>query len=134
MKIIMEELEKKVEEAAKKYIKDYYSEQIMPKCVKDAFINGAKSPEAKEYWQQEKKLKNIIFSDDIDTIGKCAKCGVEFHIHKLEQQGMYTEEDLRDAFNTAQKQASASTDQCGNVEVNHTETFEEWFEQNKKKS
>lgn len=48
----MEELEKKVEEAAKKYIKDYYSEQIMPKCVKDAFINGAKSPEAKEYWQK----------------------------------------------------------------------------------
>lgn len=22
------------------------------------------------------------FSDDIDTIGKCANCGVEFHIHK----------------------------------------------------
>ncbi len=27
-----------------------------------------------------------VFSGDIDTVGKCANCGVEFHIHKLQNK------------------------------------------------
>lgn len=29
-----------------------------------------------------KKDMEIKFTDDIDTVGNCANCGVEFHIHK----------------------------------------------------
>jgi len=35
-----------------------------------------------DLWQEDyKKLLNQ--SNDIDTVGKCANCGVEFHIHKV---------------------------------------------------
>lgn len=32
--------------------------------------------------KKEKLAEDTVFSTDIDTIGKCANCGVEFHIHK----------------------------------------------------
>jgi hypothetical protein len=32
--------------------------------------------------KEQKAPKDVVFNDDIDTIGNCANCGVEFHIHK----------------------------------------------------
>ena len=48
----MNDLEKKIEEAAKKSSMDYDSRDYTYDIAKQEFIIGAKSPEAKEYWQQ----------------------------------------------------------------------------------
>ena len=65
----MNNLEKKIEEAAKMYVAK--NRQIASEESIESFIDGAKSPEAKEYWQHgmytEKEvfelLKNSHFED-----------------------------------------------------------------------
>ncbi len=49
-----------IEDAAKKYSKKYKNTIIYPSTVEDAFIVGANSKEAKEYWQQ-----NMSSYDDV---------------------------------------------------------------------
>ena len=92
----MKDLEKKIEEAAKKYSLrlGYHDEAFEDE---EAFTIGALSHEAKEYWQQ----------------------------------GMYTYQDLKDAFETVQKQAYPSLSQDGSLQVDHSESFDEWFDSNK---
>lgn len=38
--------------------------------------------ELKRQLSQKVEKQELKFTDDIDTIGHCANCGVEFHIHK----------------------------------------------------
>lgn len=99
----MKDLEKAIEEAALTYAKndetptDYFCYETLEDC----WISGAKSPEAKEYWQH----------------------------------GMYSEEEVIALFdnwlNTKIKEElmrlSGELDSLSGV------TFEDWFNQNKKK-
>jgi hypothetical protein len=41
--------------------------------------------------------EQTVFSDDIDTIGHCANCGVEFHIHKEQQSPDVSAEEISKA-------------------------------------
>lgn len=58
------ELEKKIEQAAKLYCQDLYHGEFLTMVIKEVFILGAKSPEAKEYWQKgmytEEEVKKLI--------------------------------------------------------------------------
>lgn len=49
-----------------------------------------------------------------------------------EVEKIFTIEDLKDAFETAQKQAYPYLEQDGSPEVDHAESFDEWFLQSKK--
>lgn len=67
----------------------------------------------------------IVEKDYIDTIGKCANCGVKFHIHKSKEPITYTEEEVKILLNEYfifQWDHELSDD-----------IFEEWFEEHKKK-
>lgn len=87
----LNEAAEKLEESAIQYA-DWNDDLGIDESCKKAFIDGAKSNAAKEYWQsqlqsqQNKDLKSLEENTDIDTIGKCANCGVEFHIHKSQLQ------------------------------------------------
>lgn len=52
MPTIKEDLEKKIEDAAQEYTRSLSNDFEISRRRKESFIRGAKSPEAKEYWQQ----------------------------------------------------------------------------------
>jgi hypothetical protein len=62
-----------------KSIRDYFGEHD-----KSQFEHWAYSY-LNKLLQQNIEKSNVLFNTDIDVLGNCANCGVEFHIHK--QQG-----------------------------------------------
>lgn len=69
-----------VEDAAKKEYAYYGGSKPSPynhlmDTNRLAFIRGAN-------WQKQQEVSLLDQENDIDIVGKCANCGVEFHIHK----------------------------------------------------
>ena len=93
----MKDYEKQIEEAAIKCIR---GNDAMKASPYSCFIEGAKSPETKEYWQQ----------------------------------GMYTKENLKAAWNSGYNKAISSINEDRFDEDDTALTFDEWFDLlNKKK-
>lgn len=126
----MKDLEKQIEEAGFQYNKRLYnpevsSEEAIYINLEDAFIKGAISPEAKEYWFNtfiDEIIENKTF---LDFALKCAskkyevgskehaiatmsiKFGMGCSLTKeYWQQGMYSEEDLYEILNKFRKEFS----------------------------
>lgn len=81
-------MEKKEQETLSKASEKYADRQGYHGMA-SAFRDGAN-------WQKGQEDGLLDQENDIDTVGKCANCGVEFHIHKAEkkEQGCFTREDM----------------------------------------
>jgi hypothetical protein len=93
----MKDFEKQIEDAALKAGVGHSETQA--KEISYHFINGAKSPQAKEYWQE----------------------------------GMYSKEDLNEAFRTGYSKAVSSINEARFDRDDNAPTFEQWFNFYKKK-
>lgn len=116
------ELEKKIEEAAKinfNSLGGSDSDDYSYDHVIDAFCNGVKSEIAKEYWLQKlsEEFESESDNDYVSTIEIINKVLKSDMAKNYWQKGMYTENDLKNAFDAGQ------VSQC---------TADEWFKQNKK--
>jgi len=134
----MKDLEKQIEEAAIESSNGAWNESDWT----SGFINGAKSPEAKEYWFND-FIKEIIENETfLDFASKCAskkyEIGTKEHAiatisikfgmgcsltKEYWQQGMYSEEDMIDFGKFCKDYNSSSS----------TYNLHKWFKQNKKK-
>lgn len=105
----MKDLEKQIEDAAKK------QEFVLNGNLVTAWVSGAKSLAAKDYWQQGMYDRN--------QLNEAIEAGINKGLRK-QQQGMYSEEEVKVLIQKFNKEQCAST---------WYDDDEQWFEQNKKK-
>lgn len=113
----MKDLEKQIEESAKAHISSEYPAYNAKPLLEILFIDGAKSPEAKEYWQQG------MF--DRKQLNEAIEVGINEGLRKS-QQGMYSEEEVRKIALYAAEEA-----QDRHMDFPY-QWFNEWFDKNKK--
>ena len=84
--------------------------------------------------ENQKHIGQITEKGIIDTIGNCANCGVEFHIHKdvtqKQQERSYSEEDMKLSYEAGKKRGNSGYSNTDNF---RQPNFEEFIEQFKNK-
>jgi hypothetical protein len=97
-------IESGIQEVSTKFMK-WFSNNMECKCVK--IENGWRRFDEKLGYLSryniiisEVKVGDVTEKGVVDTVGNCANCGVEFHIHKessKDNEKLYTVEEIKDA-------------------------------------